>query len=109
MPTARPSIAARVIDSSLSGVTEVASMMPRIPKPTPSRAVSNGRPAAIIEPKVIASTRTATQTPSSSPIGKPSSPPCPPPATAPAYSTRNPASSAAVDARATPALGDPVV
>ena len=64
--------------------------MPRIPKPTPSRAVRSGSPAAIIEPKVMASTRMATLTPSSSPIGKPSSPPCPPPAAAPAYSTLQP-------------------
>ncbi len=88
MPTARPSIAASVIVSSLSDHAELASVMPRTPKPTPRRAVRSGRPAAISEPKVSASTRTATARPAISPTGGSASRS----AAEPLYSTCRPAS-----------------
>lgn len=46
--------------------TEVSAYTPAIAVPTPSRAVTSGRPAASSDPKVTASTSTATRTPTAS-------------------------------------------
>ena len=63
MPTASPSINARigaVLDISM---TLEAQRIPAIPVPTPISAVNIGSPAATIEPNVISSTTIATMTP----------------------------------------------
>ena len=67
MPTAKPSITARVIDVSARLVKPLASRMPSAPIATPRTPVSSGSPAASSEPKVTVRTSSATTTPRASP------------------------------------------
>ena len=66
MPTARPSISARVGVADEIVVTAESDSTPATPMPTPSSAVRIGMPAASSEPKVTTSTTSATTRPSSS-------------------------------------------
>ena len=63
MPTASPSIVARVPVELLTSVNPLAIATPIIPMATPTRAVTRGSPAASSDPKVITSTRAATAMP----------------------------------------------
>ena len=66
MPTASPSISAR-IGAVVDICTKPDTMrMPAMPTPTPIRAVSSGSPAATTDPNVMSSTISAMTTPSPS-------------------------------------------
>ena len=67
MPTARPSIRARTGAVALSSTKPVSVVMPAIPTPTPTNAVSSGRPAAMTEPNITTRMTAAAATPKSSP------------------------------------------
>ncbi|CAM5553187.1 hypothetical protein SGLAM104S_03166 [Streptomyces glaucescens] len=66
MPTASPSISARLSAVEDTVTAEETASSPTSPVPIPTNAVSSGIPAASSEPKVRASTASATTTPSSS-------------------------------------------
>ncbi len=91
MPTASPSIRARIGAVLVSPTTPLSANSPAMPAPTPISAVSMVMPAATSEPRVTTRTASATRTP------MPSVPPisgslC---MTSPPCSTRRPACSAA--------------
>lgn len=73
MPTARPSIIARVEVLGERSNTPARAVMPVTPTATPIRAVSSGRPAAINEPNVTISTTAAIMMPMISPLPGPAS------------------------------------
>ena len=66
MPTARPSIVARIGAVSDSSMTPESAVRPVIPINTPRAAVISGIPAASSDVNVIASTKNATIMPSDS-------------------------------------------
>ena len=66
MPTARPSIVARIGAVEPRSTKPVAIVMPETPMPTPMSAVTSGMPAASSDPNVMTSTKIATMMPSAS-------------------------------------------
>ncbi len=63
MPTASPIISASTGVLALRSTTPDSAVMPAMPMPTPTSAVSRGSPAAISEPNVTTSTMAAMTTP----------------------------------------------
>ena len=63
MPTASPIISARTGVFALSSRNPDAVVMPAMPMPMPTSAVSSGSPAASSDPNVITRTSAATSTP----------------------------------------------
>ena len=57
MATASPSIVARIGAVADNETSPLSALMPVRPMPTPISALISGRPAAIMEPKVMVSTR----------------------------------------------------
>ena len=66
MATARPSIVARIGAVADSEMMPLSALIAVSPMPTPISALSRGRPAATMEPKVIVSTRKAISRPRAS-------------------------------------------
>ena len=63
MPTARPSIRARAGVIEAISITEDSARVPPTPAPTPSTAISSGKPAATRVPSMTSSTAAATARP----------------------------------------------
>lgn len=68
MPTARPSITARIGVVELMAATRVTSSRIAMAMPTPTTAVIRGRPAATSDPNTTVSTTRATMSPTASMI-----------------------------------------
>ena len=66
MATARPSIVARMGAVADREMMPLSALMPVSPMPTPMSALRSGSPAAIMEPRVIVSTRKAISRPRAS-------------------------------------------